>query len=246
MSHISFEVELSPNIDNASIQKVEDGCALLQRVFGDAEFQRWVTKFQWQTNDGQTFRRFYHSCGRNNNQIYSSIAEGKPWQDVNPSPQPEKTTFNVILCSTIEEYNRNCNRPNTICLDQRYLNKPSYTPIHLAAALCQEYCIYLGYPPRGSDMNECWSKFTVPVAIARIVRDVAVIMARKDYQILQWCMLNDTFQFDYQPCSFTFGLQQVGKDIYNKKETNHLLTKDESTSQESHNGNFRILTSLPN
>jgi hypothetical protein len=246
MSQISFEIDLSSNPDKAILQKVEFGCELLQRVFNESEFQRWVSKFQWQTNDGQTFRRFYHSCGRNNDQIYHSLVNGAPWDKRDESYQSEDEIFRVVLCNSVEEYNNNCKQPHTICLDQRYLDKSSYTPIHLAAALCQEYCIHLGYPPRGNDLNECWSKFTVPVAIARIVRDVAVIMARDDYQILQWCMLNDTFQFDYQPCSFTFGLQQIGKDLYDTKKTHHPLTEDESTSQESHNGDFRILTSLPN
>jgi len=244
MSRILFHVDPASNHDRSIINKVEDGCALLKRIFGEPEFQRWVAKFQWQTNDGQTFRRFYHSCGRNNDQIYDSIIQGRSWDSTRS--EDEDSPFIVALCDSVEAYKEKCSLPRTICLDQRYLDKPSYTPIHLAAALCQEYCIYLGYPPRGNDMNECWSKFTVPVAMARIIRDVAVIMAREDFQILQWCMLNDTFQFDYQPCSFTFGLQQVGKDIYNKSDTQQLLTEDESQRQGRHNGNITILTSLPN
>lgn len=244
MSQISFQVDLSSNHDTAILNKVEDGCALLQSVFCESEFQRWVTEFQWQTNDGQTFRRFYHSCGRNNDQIYESIINGRSWDSIDSDV--DVTPFTVVLCDTLDQYRSKCNLPRTICLDQRYLDKSSYTPIHLAAALCQEYCIYLGYPPRGNDLNECWSKFTVPVAMARIVRDVAVIMARDNFQILQWCMLNDTFQFDYQPCSFTFGLQQVGKDIFDNTTTDHLLTEDDSQRQVRHNGNITILTSLPN
>jgi len=245
MSNISFEIAFHNKADQAVIEKVKDGCLLLEQIFLDDEFLKWVSKFQWQTNDGQKFQRFYQSCGRNNKQIYSSIVNGIAWRELTEiNRHSEKKIFSIVLCATLQEYNQHRTALNTLCLDLRYLSRPSYTPIHLAAALCQEYCIYLGYPPRGYDLNECWSKFTVPVAIARIVRDIAVILSRDDARILQWCMLNDSFQFDYQPCSFTFGLQKVSHDIQ-EGNTNQLLINDPK-GQKKHKGNSNILTSLPN
>ena len=102
MSHVIFQVDPTSDIESTMLHKMQDGCKLLSKIFQDEEFARWVYKFQWQTNDGQTFQRFYHSCGRNNEQVYQSLLFGKRWDDITESN--EAAVFKVVPCNTPEAY----------------------------------------------------------------------------------------------------------------------------------------------
>ncbi|MBT8219230.1 MAG: hypothetical protein KJP00_05385 [Bacteroidia bacterium] len=225
-------------------RKVQHAVELVHKIFEHPDFARRVLKFRWRTADGQSFQRFYYSNGRTNAEVLKCILHAVPSKEVREKSAITIQPFLVYGCQNKMEYRSLQESSDFVGVDMKSISKCDYTPIQIAASIVHEIAIKLGFPPKGKVLNECWSQFTVPVSMARIIRDISIVISEEDDNLLHWCMLLNLHSFDYRPCSFIYGTQRLEHLL--GKNTSNLLTEKKINKGQEREGDSLMLTSLPN
>ena len=187
--------------------KVKAGIAIFEKVVNHPSFKKQICNFNWTAPNGTIYNRFLFSNGMSNTQVWECIQNGCNWGTTSGSTVP---FVNIVPCSSASEMTWATNSPvPTVCVNTNVINNNWYTPVHIACALVQEYCVALGFSCKvtGSPL-ENW-ECTVPAACGAICRDVAHQLSMTDNEIagyFQW--VNET-NFNYYPCSTCYYVDTV-------------------------------------
>ena len=188
----------------AQVGKLEAGIDIFHNLIQSKHFKDLVLKFHWTSRQGKTFRRFLHSNGLSNHQVLERFYNANKIFD----EMGMKERVAILPCDSRKDIaNFKLTANAIIWMSTSCLNNEWFTPVHVAAAICHEMMLNLGFKVKVEFNSQDDFDKTVPYAFGKIIMLASKQWENNISDIRSSFEVLDEEGFNYFPSSEVFCLE---------------------------------------
>ena len=184
--------------------KLEAGIDIFHQMQKSAQFKDLVLQFNWTNKSGKTFRRFLHSDGLSNAQVWEKFENSNSILE----EMGLKACIAILPCESRKDVvNFKLHSSAIVWMSTSCLNNDWFTPIHVASSICHEIMINLGFKVRTSSENQDDYAKTVPYAFGQLLMESCEKWKQDITDIRLSFDVLDKQGYNYFPATEVFSLE---------------------------------------